>query len=149
MKKFFCKKKLNKNKKTGGDSRLIFLLIIVFLFGGFIIFRLFSLQVINHNFYSALAAGQHEIYQSLFPERGKIWMQEVVDSAGSDEKILYPLATNQSLYLVYAEPNKIENPEEVAEKLVDILGIEEEIDNEDDEIIKRKMEKLKRPKRKK
>ena len=101
------------------DARLIILTVIIFLFGGVAIFRLFSLQILNHDFYSALAAGQHEISKSILPERGKILIQEVGDS--SETKKLYPLATNQSLYQVYAEPNRVENPAELAEKLTDIF----------------------------
>jgi len=118
------RKKYPYTPKGRVDSRLRFLLAMVFIFGGIIVWRLFSLQVLDYNFYSALAAGQHEIYQSLFPERGKILMQEVFGSASSGEKNLYPLAANQSLFLVYAEPQKIKDPEELAEKLTEIFGAE-------------------------
>src|SRR3989339_843984 len=101
------------------DARLIILTVVIFLFGGVAIFRLFSLQILSHDFYLALAAGQHEISRSIIPERGKILIQEVGDS--SETKKLYPLATNQSLYQVYAEPNRVENPAELAEKLTDIF----------------------------
>ena len=54
------------------DTRLIILTVVIFLFGGVAIFRLFSLQILSHDFYLALAAGQHEISRSIIPERGKI-----------------------------------------------------------------------------
>lgn len=102
--------------------------IIIFLFGGVLVLRLFVLQVVDNDFYAALAAGQHEIYQSLFPERGKIWMQELNTESKSGEKKLYPLATNQSLYLVYADPRKIKDAEELAPKLSEIFYEREKSD---------------------
>ena len=41
-----------------------------------IVLRLFSLQVLQHGFYEALASGQHEIFQELFPTRGSIVVQD-------------------------------------------------------------------------
>lgn len=115
-----------------GDGRLRLIQLMIFLFGGVIILRLFVLQVFDHGFYSALAAGQHEIYQSLFPERGKIWMQEISAQDKSGEKKLYPLATNQSLYLVYADPRKIKKAEELAGQLADIFYTKEQKDEDKD-----------------
>ncbi|MBI5071875.1 penicillin-binding protein 2 [Candidatus Falkowbacteria bacterium] len=109
---------------SGGDRRLKLIRVIIFLFAGVIAFRLFSLQVLSNDFYSALAAGQHDIYKEIFPERGRILMQESGGSESSNEK-LYPLATNQSLYLIYVDPRKIKNADELAEKLVDILYMRE------------------------
>jgi cell division protein FtsI/penicillin-binding protein 2 len=129
MKRFF-RKKYQPSPQGRGDGRLKLVQIIIFLFGGVLVLRLFVLQVIDNDFYAALAAGQHEIYQSLFPERGKIWMQELNAENKSGEKKLYPLATNQSLYLVYADPRKIKNAEELAPKLTDILYEREEKENE-------------------
>jgi cell division protein FtsI/penicillin-binding protein 2 len=105
---------------NSSDKRLIFLNLLVFIFSSIIIIRLFDLQILNHKFYTALASGQHEIYKELFPERGKIFMREIQ----SDKT--YPLAVNQSLFLVYAEPRKIKDPNDVAEKLFSIFGINDE-----------------------
>lgn len=120
MSRFRERRKIHK-KVSEGDHRLKIIKMIVFLFAGIIGLRLFSLQVINNDFYSALAAGQHEIYKAIFPERGRILMKEVGGNNNSGDEKLYPLATNQSLYLVYADPRKIEGAEGLAEKLVDIL----------------------------
>jgi len=128
MRRFKERKKIRK-KISEGDRRLRLIKVIVFLFAGVIGLRLFSLQVLNNDFYSALAAGQHEIYKAIFPERGRILMQEVGGNNSENEK-LYPLATNQSLYLVYVDPRKIENAEELAKKLVDFLYVREKKDNE-------------------
>lgn len=125
MKRFLIKKRPQKIIKNGFNVRFKFLIGTIFLFAGIIIARLFVLQVLDHTFYSALAAGQHEIYQLLFPERGKIWMQEIGSGDSSEKKKLYPLATNQTLFLVYAEPRKIKNPEDLAAKLVEIFNIKQ------------------------
>lgn len=127
MKKFLQNRKLYL-KKGDNNKRLKLICTVIFLFAGIIVWRLFSLQILDHNFYSALAAGQHEIYQSLFPERGKILMQEVVSTNNSGNNELYPLATNQSLYVVYADPRKIKNAEELAKTLADIFSAEEAAD---------------------
>lgn len=82
--------------------------------------RLFILQVIDHRLYAALAEGQHDLYKNLFPERGDI---VITDRSGK----IFPLATNQDLYLLYAEPNKIKDAAAAAKSLGEILNIEPEI----------------------
>lgn len=82
--------------------------------------RLFLLQVIQHGFYEALASTQHELYQELVPERGEILVHDYKDGT------LVPVATNQQLAFVYAEPRHIEEPQEVAAALGEIFGYEEE-----------------------
>jgi cell division protein FtsI/penicillin-binding protein 2 len=96
-----------------------------------IVLRLFTLQIMQHGFYEALASGQHEIFQELFPERGSIIVQ---DYQGDSE---YKVATNNLIGFVYADPRRVEEPEETAKQLAWILGIEmrtcEEGDQEDKE----------------
>ncbi len=106
-------------KDTSGtrDKRLVFLMSVICLAAVAIVIRLFYMQVIEHDFYAALASGQHEIYKELNPERGKIYMQDT--RGGRDD--LYPLATNQDLYLIYAQPKDISDPEDAAEKLIDYI----------------------------
>ena len=130
MSRFRERKKFSE-KASDGDRRLKLIKLIIFLFAGIIALRLFSLQILNNDFYSALAAGQHEIYKAIFPERGRILMQEVGGSSATQDEKLYPLATNQSLYLVYVDPRKIKNAEELAKKLVDILYVREEKEGEE------------------
>ena len=86
-------------------------------FAGLLIVRLFVLQVLDRNLYRALASEQRGIYRDLYPERGEILMQ---DGKGGG---LTPLATNKDLYLVYADPRLIENPNKVADMLAPVLGI--------------------------
>ncbi|MDD5043201.1 MAG: penicillin-binding protein 2 [Patescibacteria group bacterium] len=104
------------------DRRLILIMATIFLVSVFVILRLFQLQVLQHSFYSALASGQHEIYQKLFPERGKIYTQDT--RAGREE--LFPAATNKDFYLVYAEPKNVINPDQTAEQLIEVLYNDDE-----------------------
>ena len=127
----FRERKNFHEKTSDGDRRLKLIKLVIFLFAGVIALRLFSLQVLNNDFYSALAAGQHEIYKAIFPERGRILMQEVGGSSATQDEKLYPLATNQSLYLVYVDPRKIENAEALVKELVNILYVREEKEGEE------------------
>lgn len=87
-----------------------------------IIIRLFSLQVLEYGFYKALAEGQHNLYQQLFPKRGKVFATERKTTE------LYPLATNEPLTFVYANPSRIkDDPAVIAIALSPILGVTEEI----------------------
>lgn len=103
-------KKKNFNKK---NNRASFVLAIIFLFNFLIVLKLFSLQIINGAFFAEASNDQHNIYQELTPERGKIYL--------NDDGQMYPVATNQQLALIYAEPRVIDDPEGLTERLAEIL----------------------------
>ena len=94
-------------------NRLRLVVAIVFLLCGALIYKLFSIQIGQCDFYTALASSQHEVFSQLEPERGRIYLREVINGT---EK-LYPLATNKDFASVYAVPKEISNPQEMAEKL--------------------------------
>ncbi len=98
------------------DNRLNIVLAVIFLFNILIAARLFNLQIVNGEFFQKIAEGQHNISQKLIPKRGKILLEN------PNNVELYPIAINQDLALVYADPRKIENPEEAAKKLLEILN---------------------------
>lgn len=105
--------------RRGAGDRTRVLVVIAGIVTAVIVLRLFSLQVLQYGFYKALAEGQHSLYEQLFPSRGKIYMTEY----GSDA--IYPLATNEPLTLVYANPSRIEgDPSEIARELAPILAID-------------------------
>lgn len=112
-----------KNRFSFSDplSRLGLLAVIFFILSGIIILRMFNVQVWQHTFYQALASGQHELYMKLFPVRGEIKVQDKYAADGE-----YCIATNYDLSLLYAVPNKIENPEEVAKKLLPYFDLDYE-----------------------
>lgn len=97
------------------------LVVLAGVFLALIVVRLFSLQILQHGFYQALAEGQHSLYEQLFPTRGRIFATE----RGSTQ--LFPLATNEPLKLVYANPSRItDDPAIMAERLEPILGVDRE-----------------------
>lgn len=99
-----------------------------FLVGGGIISRLFSLQILEYNFYTALAQNQHEIYRELFPERGEIFIQDLGGLKQNHQEQYYPLAINKEFQQVYLVPKDI--PEEIKEKLADDLARLLDLDKE-------------------
>jgi len=101
-------------------SRLRFIRLGFFLAGLLIIGQLFRVQVMAHDFYSALAEGQHDLFRQLFPERGRIYAR---DGNSGDQTFL--LATNRKLNLLFAEPYRLKNDAAVAKALSPILGVAE------------------------
>lgn len=91
-----------------------------------IVFRLFSLQILKHSFYKALATGQHETFQTIYPSRGEIFMKDRYADNNS-QSLLFPVAINKDLYVVYAVPKDIEEKEETVDKLSPFLEISKEI----------------------
>lgn len=95
------------------------LICILFLLVGMVILsRLVFLQIIQHNFYKALAKGQQEIFESLLGARGEIFLYD------KDEPVL--VAGNKDWYFVYASPKEIENVEEAAEVIAEGLSLDKE-----------------------
>ncbi|OGF31166.1 hypothetical protein A2300_02450 [Candidatus Falkowbacteria bacterium RIFOXYB2_FULL_35_7] len=94
------------------------------IIAGAIFFRLIRLQIIEGDYYYALASDQHELIQNLYPERGEIFVQEKNINGGYD---LYPVATNRELYFVYAVPKEIEDPEAVMTVLFENIDFSDDI----------------------
>jgi cell division protein FtsI/penicillin-binding protein 2 len=107
--------KLADRMLTQPDARIRLVSLVIFLFGLLLIFRLFNLQVLQHEFYSLTASETQEVYRNLFPDRGSIYVRE--------DGQLYPLVANRDYYLLYAEPNKITSPNEVIDTITPILGL--------------------------
>ncbi len=113
-------KQWSKRKDKNTDVRLEFFRYALVAFASVIVLKLFLVQIIDNNFYQALASGQHEIFRELFPERGTVFVHDLKDES------LVPVATNQQLAHVYADPRKVEDPEEVANSLAKVFGYDEE-----------------------
>ena len=101
---------------------LVFFIGIVFVI---IAFRLFSLQVLEHSTYKTLAENQHQIFQTVISTRGEIFMKDKYTDSDS-RALLFPVAINKDLWMVYAVPKDIEEKEETVEKLSPFLEIEPE-----------------------
>lgn len=85
------------------------ILIIVLIIG-----RLFYLQIIRHDFYRHQALGDQQREYVIPADRGIIKAHE-----GSQ---LVPLALNQQLYTLYADPGYIKDPSVTAAKVSQIMG---------------------------
>lgn len=109
------------------NNRINLLIAIIFLFGLAVIYRLYDIQIAEHDLYLARAQDQHQVYNVLEPERGRILIED--NTAG--EKDLYPLADNKDFALLYAIPEDIKDPEITANKLFKIFDrgqVEKEVE---------------------
>lgn len=99
-----------------GNFRLYVLLIVLVLVAGGIATRLFSLQVVKHGFYTALAEGQHDVLEKLVPRRGEIFIQERND-------VWHPLAVNRTFQTVFLVPKEVTDRDLVAQSLAPLVGV--------------------------
>jgi cell division protein FtsI/penicillin-binding protein 2 len=116
------------NFSFNSDNRINLVLAVIFLLCLLMIGRLFYLQVINHDYYTALAASQHEMTAKLMPQRGKIFLQNPND----EENKLYPAATNKDFALIYIVPKDIIDKDKVIESLYYFFkktAVEKEVDD--------------------
>ncbi|MFA5052232.1 MAG: penicillin-binding protein 2 [Patescibacteria group bacterium] len=107
-----------KNKNT--FDRLSLVRAVIFVFAGLIAVRLSDITIFQHNFYEALAADQYELYEKLVPKRGEIYVRD-----RNNPETLYPLAANETYYLVYAEPMRVKDPAETAKTVASALELDE------------------------
>jgi cell division protein FtsI/penicillin-binding protein 2 len=142
----FRQDKNRKEKSYYNNNRINFLIAVIFLLAGIMIYRLIELQVYKHDFYISVASGQHQIFNELEPERGKIYMSS---SLPEDEK-KYPLAINKDFAFVFAIPEDIEDHDRVAENLYEVFDrarvekeVEEMLKKEDEEKLKKEIDYLK------
>ncbi|MBU4422058.1 penicillin-binding protein 2 [Candidatus Parcubacteria bacterium] len=111
---------MNKRRqRIAGDKRILILMLVVLCVAGIIVLRLFSLQILSGKKYKEIASGTHSLSTSLKADRGIIFVKEL----GKED--LYPVASNKVLYLVYAEPSKIQNKTLAIRALSDNLDIDE------------------------
>lgn len=92
------------------EIRLVYIACLIVF--SLIVLRLFYWQVISRDSLQAKAEKQYLRDIELFPKRG-----EILASDGS------PLVTNQTAYLMYANPKEISDPNSVAEKIQPILDL--------------------------
>ncbi len=86
-----------------------------------IVFRLSHFQVVNNDYWKALAQGQQKFFLQTKGDRGEIFL---TDRSGN----LYPLAINRSWEYVYISPREMNEKgidiEEVSSVLAEILGVD-------------------------
>jgi len=103
------------NRRFGRDQIVVGLFVI---FGALLSLRLFTLQVLQHSFYTALAADTHQLSEQLMPTRGQILVKDPQSTTG-----VYPMAANKTLHLLYAVPKQIKDPIATAQALVPLTRL--------------------------
>ena len=103
---------------TKREWRIEALRSVFLVFAAVIVLKLFLIQVVDHENYAALANGQHEIFQKLYPERGEVFVH--------DGTKLVPVITNQQLAFIYADPRYVKDPKETVNALASILLFDED-----------------------
>jgi len=105
-----------KNSEELCNTRIYILIFIFFAIVGVLFFRFYSLQFVQYDQYQALAQGQHSFFKNLIPTRGEIFMK---DKSGA-----YPAAVNRETKMAYAVPSEIENPQQAAFAVAEILQMD-------------------------
>jgi len=105
--------------KNSYNLRIFLLLGFLVVFILVIIFKLFSLQVLSHAHYKAVAAAQHGVDAEISAERGDIYL-----SSFSGSPML--VATMASQNMIYAVPKELADKELVAAQLSGLLEIDKE-----------------------
>ncbi len=94
--------------------RLGYFTILVGALGVVLVSRLVYLQVVRHAHYSAQASREHTRKYAVPAKRGELYVE---DGAGTS-----PVALNQQLTLMYADPRFVGDKPEVARKLAEATG---------------------------
>lgn len=105
------RKRVSKRKSSSSQNWKINILVVgQLLVAVLFIFRLFQIQVLNHEKYQAIAEEQYWGLQEIPARRGDILSRDG-----------YTLASTQVSYLMYAEPDKIPDPLQVSHDLADVM----------------------------
>lgn len=99
-------------KTSTRDGRLLVLSVVFGVFSLVIAFRLFTLQVLDHSKYKAMAQEQYWNYEDIPAKRG--------DILSSDN---FPLASTQNYFLMYGEPQNITDKYKTANLLAEKLEL--------------------------
>ncbi|MBX4197478.1 hypothetical protein KW801_02905, partial [Candidatus Saccharibacteria bacterium] len=85
---------------------------VLFFILGVIIFRLFYLQIIRHDYYQQAALNDQQKQYTIAAERGIIQAHQ-----GNS---IVPLVLNEKLYTLYADPTLVKHPADDALKITKI-----------------------------
>jgi stage V sporulation protein D (sporulation-specific penicillin-binding protein) len=111
-----------RNKDLTENLRINILIAGFFLAGALFIFRLFSIQVLEHSTYKTMAQEQYWNMQDIPAKRG-----DVLSRDG------FVLATTKTHYLLYAEPRRISDKKQTAREVAEILAASKAEDEEERE----------------
>jgi len=110
-----------KKKNNFIDNRLAFLSTILLAFAILLVGKMGYMQIWQHGYYNDLADRQHQMDAEISPDRGEIFLQDYKEPGK-----YFPLATNRKFYLVYANTTEVKYPRDILDKLIEVLGIEDE-----------------------
>ncbi len=113
-----AKRNQGNKRHNFSDRRIYALIFLIFLVIFLILAKLYSLQVINHDSYKALADDEHSLFKKLVPNRGEIYLE--------DKNGIFPAAVNKETQMAYAVPKEIENPDQAAQEVADALQLDKD-----------------------
>ncbi len=106
-----------------GKWRINLTLFLFLIVGVTILMRLFSFQVIDSDYWKALAQGQHRFHTQLQGSRGSIYLS-------SQNGTLHPLAVDRRWDFVYLSPAELHRKEEDLNEIATILSETLNLDKE-------------------
>ncbi|MDR3125669.1 MAG: penicillin-binding protein 2 [Candidatus Nomurabacteria bacterium] len=101
-------------EKTNNFSRVQILLGLLFLAFVILGFRLFKIQVLEHQQWDSMASGIQSQKSIISPNRGEIYTRLGSDTA--------PLVLNETIYTIFADPQQIVGAQEVFDKVRGVVG---------------------------
>ncbi len=96
-----------------GALKLFVLFAGFMLLAGVVVVKLVDIQIVNHEYYSSIAARQHGFIRPIPAKRGTIY-----------DRHLRPLVMTVPAYRVCADPSLIENPVWTASQMAKILNVD-------------------------
>jgi cell division protein FtsI/penicillin-binding protein 2 len=101
-------------EKANNISRVQVLLGLLFLAFVILAFRLFTIQVLEHDQWDTMASGIQSQKSVIQPNRGEIYTRLGSDTA--------PLVLNETIYTIFADPQQISSAEEVFSQVRAVVG---------------------------
>src|SRR4051812_20389584 len=95
--------------------RLRILIIFLFIAYGTLLFHLYTLQIVKGKTFLARAESQYLASGFINSKRGVLYFTD-------KDNNLFPAALNKDFPLIYAVPKLIEDPEETAQALSELIG---------------------------
>lgn len=111
------KNNLTPPKKTV-RNRVLNMQAVVLVVGLLLIGRLFYLQIVRHGHYNTLAVAEHQKKFTIPAARGTLYFR--------DGDAVVPAVLNDTVYTLYADPEEVKEPEELARKLAGSLQLDRE-----------------------
>lgn len=117
----YLKKPLYKTVRTDRmGKRITILRVVVIVIAGFIIARLFIVQVMDNAYYREMAFGGRSSHSKLEPTRGEVFLQNI-----NDQKKLSPFMVNEDTYLLFADGRAMKGDHaRVGDDIVKALSLE-------------------------